>query len=75
MDTSFLRAPMQIGALGATRSAASPLHLQRFASRPHQQLQLARAAAVATNSATEPLTRDDLVKYLASGCKPRDKWR
>ena len=24
---------------------------------------------------TEPLTKKDLVDYLASGCKPKDKWR
>ncbi|PSS04172.1 Glutamate--cysteine ligase [Actinidia chinensis var. chinensis] len=25
--------------------------------------------------ATEPLTKEDLVGYLASGCKPKEKWR
>lgn len=25
--------------------------------------------------ATEPLTKKDLVEYLASGCKPKEKWR
>lgn len=25
--------------------------------------------------ATEPLTKEDLVQYLASGCKPKEKWR
>ncbi|KAL5747489.1 hypothetical protein ACOSP7_024491 [Xanthoceras sorbifolium] len=25
--------------------------------------------------ATEPLTKEDLVKYLASGCKSKEKWR
>lgn len=25
--------------------------------------------------ATEPLTREDLIGYLASGCKPKEKWR
>lgn len=24
---------------------------------------------------TEPLTKEDLVGYLASGCKPQEKWR
>lgn len=24
---------------------------------------------------TEPLTKEDLVGYLASGCKPKEKWR
>lgn len=25
--------------------------------------------------ATEPLTKEDLVAYLASGCKSKEKWR
>lgn len=25
--------------------------------------------------ATEPLTKDDLVNYFVSGCKPKEKWR
>lgn len=25
--------------------------------------------------ATEPLTEEDLVAYLASGCKPKENWR
>ena len=25
--------------------------------------------------AAEPLTKEDLVEYLASGCKPKEKWR
>ncbi|GAB2224590.1 hypothetical protein Droror1_Dr00005352 [Drosera rotundifolia] len=25
--------------------------------------------------AAEPLTKEDLVSYLASGCKPKEKWR
>ena len=34
------------------------------------------AAPVATApEAVKTLTKDDLVKYLASGCKPREKWR
>ncbi|KAL6549990.1 glutamate--cysteine ligase [Orobanche minor] len=28
-----------------------------------------------TVAASEPLTREDLVGYLASGCKPKEKWR
>jgi len=36
-----------------------------------------RAAAPPTSSApsTVPLTKQDLVQHLRSGCKPRDKWR
>jgi glutamate--cysteine ligase len=25
--------------------------------------------------ATEPLTKEDLIRYLASGCKPKENWR
>jgi len=25
--------------------------------------------------ATEPLTKDDLINYMVSGCKPKEKWR
>jgi glutamate--cysteine ligase len=25
--------------------------------------------------ATEPLTKEDLIGYLASGCKPKENWR
>ncbi|PRW21064.1 glutamate--cysteine chloroplastic isoform A [Chlorella sorokiniana] len=35
----------------------------------------ARAAAAQAEAATQRLTKDDLVAYLASGCKPRDQWR
>lgn len=24
---------------------------------------------------TEPLTKDDLIAYLVSGCKPKENWR
>jgi glutamate--cysteine ligase len=33
------------------------------------------AASSAVAEATKPLTKADLVAYLASGCKTRDKWR
>lgn len=36
---------------------------------------LAVRAVAQPQTATEPLTKDDLVAYLASGCKPRDQWR
>jgi hypothetical protein len=33
------------------------------------------ASSVAAEPVTQPLTKDDLVAYLASGCKPRERWR
>ena len=32
-------------------------------------------SATAPAVAAEKLTKNDLVTYLASGCKPRDRWR
>ena len=45
--------------------------------RAHQRVGVRMSAApgVAAPAATKQLTKDDLVKYLASGCKTRDKWR
>jgi hypothetical protein len=40
--------------------------------------QLAMHASPPTDDAvvvTEPLTKEDLVGYLASGCKQKEKWR
>ncbi|XP_023532656.1 glutamate--cysteine ligase, chloroplastic-like isoform X1 [Cucurbita pepo subsp. pepo] len=33
------------------------------------------APAEEATVATQPLTKEDLVAYLASGCKPKEKWR
>ena len=35
----------------------------------------ARCQAAQAEAVTSRLTKDDLVNYLASGCKPRDQWR
>lgn len=43
-----------------------------------QGSQVTVAASPPTEDAvisTEPLTKEDLVGYLASGCKPKEKWR
>lgn len=34
-----------------------------------------KVIAVAAEASTSPLTKDNLINYLASGCKPRDQWR
>ena len=36
---------------------------------------MAAAPTAVAPQVSQKLTKDDLVKYLASGCKPRDKWR
>lgn len=35
----------------------------------------ARCGAAQAEAATQRLTKDDLVSYLASGCRPREEWR
>lgn len=37
--------------------------------------QLHRTYAVAAEPATQQLTKTDLVQYMRSGCRPKDKWR
>ncbi|KAK9905722.1 hypothetical protein WJX75_005133 [Coccomyxa subellipsoidea] len=36
---------------------------------------MSAATSTMAPEATQRLSKDDLVKYLASGCKPREKWR
>lgn len=60
MQCSVVRAALP----GVPAQAAGP------AKRRAGRLQAAQAEA-----ATQRLTKDDLVAYLASGCKPRDQWR
>lgn len=46
--------------------------------RIRRENQLVVAASPPTEDtviAAEPLTKEDLVGYLASGCKPKEKWR
>ncbi|KAJ4912949.1 hypothetical protein Rs2_07570 [Raphanus sativus] len=43
--------------------------------RGHQLIVAASPPTEEAVVATEPLTREDLIAYLASGCKPKDKWR
>lgn len=63
---------MQCASRAATVSVAAP------ATRQRTQLKQRRRVAVrgvAAEPATQRLTKDDLVAYLESGCKPRDQWR
>ncbi|CAH2078192.1 unnamed protein product [Thlaspi arvense] len=55
-----------------------PLHSNHSVKRSKRGHQLIVAASPPTEEAvvaTEPLTREDLIAYLASGCKSKDKWR
>ncbi|KAL0890888.1 hypothetical protein Bca101_014871 [Brassica carinata] len=54
------------------------LHSNHSVERSKRGHQLIVAASPPTDEAVvaaEPLTREDLIAYLASGCKPKDKWR
>ena len=54
------KAPSSLVAAAPTRQRGRSLRVQAVAAQP---------------AATKPLTKDDLVAYVASGCKPKDKWR
>ena len=64
-------AAMQCTAARATAGLPSaPAHGAARARRRAVRCQAAQA-----ETATQRLTKDDLVAYLASGCKPREDWR
>jgi hypothetical protein len=53
---------------------AAPFRAQhRRSSRP--DIKTNAGAPTVEAKRTEPLPKEELVKYIASGCKPRDKWR
>lgn len=69
--TTFLRSGVVASHYTEKAAAGSrPRLLHR-----ERSLSLQLCAAAASPATTTPLTRDDLVNYLASGCKPKDKWR
>ncbi|KAH0862377.1 hypothetical protein HID58_079588 [Brassica napus] len=49
--------------------------LLKSSKRGHQLIVAASPPTEEAVVATEPLTREDLIAYLASGCKTKDKWR
>ncbi|KAK3005758.1 hypothetical protein RJ639_017570 [Escallonia herrerae] len=58
--------------------ATQSLHLEGAGVGRKRGDQVIVAASPPTEDAviaTEPLTKEDLVGYLASGCKPKEKWR
>jgi hypothetical protein len=78
METFASYAPQRLGALSAPkRPCAAPAPALRRGT--HRQPRCDRGSsqtrAIAADPAAQPLTKDDLVSYLASGCKPRQQWR
>lgn len=65
----------------SSSSSAKPTQILRF-DGTGRKLKGANLIIVAASPPTEdamvvaePLTKEDLVGYLASGCKPKEKWR
>lgn len=59
-------------------SLARPPQLLRAGRAPGRALRSgagSRAAASSSSVATAPLTKDALVQFLRSGCKPPERWR
>lgn len=62
----------------SSSKATTGLHLGGMGKKLKQGNQMIVAASPPTEDAViaaEPLTKEDLVGYLASGCKPKEKWR
>lgn len=54
------------------------MHVNAIGAKSKRGNQVIVAASPPTEDAmlaTEPLTKEDLVAYLASGCKPKENWR
>ncbi|XP_047165992.1 glutamate--cysteine ligase, chloroplastic-like [Vigna umbellata] len=56
-------------------SAKKPSPTQRIATRGGRVIVAASPPTEDAVVVTDPLTKQDLVDYLASGCKPRENWR
>ena len=68
----------------SSRSSSSGHHLHQFLhkGKAEARWRRGRGVIVATGPATEapftatnPLTKHDLIDYFLCGCKPKDKWR
>ena len=54
------------------------MHVNAIGAKSKRDNRVIVAASPPTEDAmvaTEPLTKEDLVAYLASGCKPKENWR
>lgn len=77
----FKRNEISLGFSSSSRSSPKGiqgLHLDCTGAGSRRGHRLTVAASPPTEdivTATEPLTKEDLVGYLASGCKTKEKWR
>ncbi|TXG50511.1 hypothetical protein EZV62_023035 [Acer yangbiense] len=59
----------------AVSFSSSSYHSTKKSRRGYRSIVAASPPTEAAVIATEPLTKEDLVGYLAAGCKPKEKWR
>ncbi|KAK0586437.1 hypothetical protein LWI29_006833 [Acer saccharum] len=59
----------------AVSFSSSSYHSTKKPRRGYRSIVAASPPTEAAVIATEPLTKEDLVGYLAAGCKPKEKWR
>ena len=71
---SHATAPARLSARGAL-SSSGQLSKTRAATRNVTRAAGAPAASAEKRTATNALTKKDLVAYLESGCKPKSQWR
>ncbi|KAF5197789.1 Glutamate--cysteine ligase [Thalictrum thalictroides] len=70
----FRTKPIASSSLLFTNNKTSQFHAVRT-KRGHHLIVAASPPTEDAVIATQPLTREDLVTYLASGCKPKEQWR
>eukprot|EP00959_Pyramimonas_sp_CCMP1952_P195796 4093551-Pyramimonas_sp.AAC.2 len=68
LTAQTVRTPMRSNSTGLRAVCRRPT-----ARLPARRVQVVRSAT--TVASNEKLKYDDLVAYIASGCKPKDKWR
>ena len=66
---------LQAGICSSPLPTCSPHGLAPLPSRASQSTRLFANAPAMSARQLVPLEKDDLVKHIAKGCKPRDKWR
>lgn len=72
---------IRAGFLSSSCNSAKKAHITHIdgpgvgSKRGHQVIVAASPPTEDSVIATDPLTKEDLVSYLASGCKPKEKWR
>jgi hypothetical protein len=61
--------------IGSSRRDDAPLRNSGVAARHRRRATRVVAAVTEPGTVAAPLTKEDLVDYLRSGCKPKEQWR